>query len=138
MGAPRSDRAVTGPRDAGLGPDLPGGIAISARLSAQAPIWHEPCSVPRRTAIRRLGHHGPLAAARPRNHCCPHRSVEETMLNRKFSTRPCGLALGLGAALLFPACGGNPGTSPRPSPPPPTIAPPSPATPFRGSPGSPP
>ncbi len=45
------------------------------------------------------------------------------MLNRKFSTRPCGLALGLGAALLFPACGGNQVTSPGSSPPPPTMAP---------------
>ena len=54
------------------------------------------------------------------------------MLNRKFSTRPCGLALGLGAALLFPACGGNQVTSPGSSPPPPTMAPCTQVTVFQG------
>jgi hypothetical protein len=42
------------------------------------------------------------------------------MLNKRFPTRPFGLATGLGAALLFPACGGNPITNP--SPPPTTLA----------------
>jgi hypothetical protein len=52
------------------------------------------------------------------------------MLNRKFSTRFWALAAALGAALVFPACGGNPITTP--SPPPPTMPPCSQTTVFQG------